>query len=179
MTICFNSVKDITIINIVKYKGSNYVTYSMFNKKRKLPVICPITNCDADYGSIQAVIKSGSVFFKIRHYSSKLYQEALEELKTTHQIKKDKLSKTQRSHLRSSGQVWHCFRSSFFRDIDNLVTHKIISKTAAKQIEKSFKMKTITLTKNSKFLQIIKQNGGWNMRENHSERYKGRAKKQV
>ena len=150
----------------------------MANKKRKLPANCPIPNCHADHGSIQVVIKWSSIFFKIRHYSPKLYKEALEKLKVTHQIEKNKLSNTQRSHLQSSAQVWHCFRILFFRDIDDLTEYGIISKTKGKQIEESYTITTITLTKNFRFRQMIKQNG-WGMRENHSKWYKGRTKKQL
>lgn len=112
-------------------------------KIKLLPYPCPI--CGKENGTIQVGILD-ELRFRIGHYNSQKYQLS------KNQYKKNITPKTK--GYGTEGKIWHNFRIEFLRMPSDLVDENIFSK---KEVEKFDS--TITISKNQKFINLIKEKG--------------------
>lgn len=115
----------------------------MAAKIKILPYPCPI--CGKENGTIQVGMLD-ELRFRIGHYDSQKYQLS------KNQYKKNITSKIK--GYGTEGKIWHNFRIEFLRMPSDLIDENIFSK---KEFEK-FNF-TITISKNQKFINLIKEKG--------------------
>ena len=109
-------------------------------KQKLLPLPCPI--CGKSNGTIQAGIFD-QIRFRIGHYNPEQYKKS----------NKINLGSPKKDGFGTEGKIWHNFRINFLRVYDDLIENKIVSKNNILQ------KKTLSLSKNLEFYNLIKKRG--------------------
>jgi hypothetical protein len=129
--------------------------------RKILPQHCPI--CGKNYGTMQMVYfgSSRSLVFRIGHYSKKRYKSARSE------YLRHRKAENYRKKIRSQQKVWHSFRSSVTRDLEE-------------KYERHYGYTKIikTIPPPLAIIRKIKKSG-WEVLPNSSWNYRGRERENI